>query len=226
MKPSLLAAFIAVAFAILIAPGPAFADPPQILVDSATLSIENIMDGAQGRAAESYLRRARAVVVCPDIFRAGLVFGGEGGACVLSARAADGEWSFPAFYNLGGGSFGAQIGVQNSQVMMLVMTSSGLNTLLNSQVKFGGEASGAAGTLSTGVAGGMSTDLNTDIVIFSKSQGLYGGATVSGSSFSNDVNAQQIYYGTALSARQIVIDMQGANTGANPLRGTLARYGG
>jgi lipid-binding SYLF domain-containing protein len=72
----------------------------------------------------------------------------------------------------------------------------------------------------------MSTDLNTDIVIFSKSQGLYGGATVSGSSFSNDVNAQQAYYGSALSARQIVIDMQGSNTGANPLRGTLAKYGG
>ena len=224
MKPKLLAAFVTLAG--LIAPSWAFAEPPQILVDSATLSIENIIDGAQGSAAESYLRRARAVVVCPDIFRAGLVFGGEGGACVLSARAADGAWSYPAFYNLGGGSFGAQIGVQNSQVMMLVMTSSGLNTLLNSQVKFGGEASGAAGTLSTGVAGGMSTDLNTDIVIFSRSQGLYGGATVSGSSFSNDVNAQQAYYGTALSARQIVIDMQGSNPGANPLRGTLARYGG
>jgi lipid-binding SYLF domain-containing protein len=226
LKRKLLAAFIAVAAASLVAPSSALADPPQILVDSATLSIENIMDGAQGRAAESYLRRAKAVVVCPDIFRAGLVFGGEGGACVLSARAADGAWSFPAFYNLGGGSFGAQIGVQNSQVMMLVMTSSGLNNLLNSQVKFGGEASGAAGTLSTGVAGGMSTDLNTDIVVFSKSQGLYGGATVSGSSLSNDVNAQQAYYGTALSARQIVIDMQGSNNGANPLRSTLARYGG
>jgi lipid-binding SYLF domain-containing protein len=226
LKPSLLAAFITIAFASLIAPSSAFAEPPQILVDSATLSIENIIDGPQGSAAESYLRRARAVVVCPNIFRAGLVFGGEGGACVLSARAADGAWSYPAFYNIGGGSFGAQIGVQNSQVMMLVMTSSGLNTLLDSQVKFGGEASGAAGTLSTGVAGGMSTDLNTDIVVFSRSQGLYGGATVSGSSFSNDVNAQQAYYGTALSARQIVIDMQGSNPGANPLRVTLARYGG
>jgi lipid-binding SYLF domain-containing protein len=72
----------------------------------------------------------------------------------------------------------------------------------------------------------MSTDLNTDIVTFSKSQGLYGGATISGSSLSNDANAQQAYYGTDLSARQIVIDMQGSNIGANPLRGMLARYGG
>lgn len=226
MKRKLLAAFMTAALAGIAAPAPALAAPPQILVDSATLSVENIMDGAQGNAARSYLRRATAVVLCPDIFRAGLVFGGEGGACVMSARAAAGAWSYPAFYNLGGGSFGAQIGVQNSQVMMLVMTRSGLNALLNSQVKFGGEASGAAGALSTGVAGGMSTDLNTDIIVFSESQGLYGGATVSGSSLSNDVNAQQSYYGSALSARQIIIDMQGSNIGANPLRATLARYGG
>ena len=225
MKRKLLAA-IAAAVAGLAAPAAALADPPQILVDSSTLSVESIMDGAQGAAAQSYLKRAKAVVVCPDIFRAGLVFGGEGGACVMSARAANGAWSYPAFYNLGGGTFGAQIGVQNSQIMMMVMTNSGFNTLLDSQIKFGGEAGASAATFGTGVAGGMSTDLNTDIVIFSKSQGLYGGATVSGSSLSNDVNAQQVYYGSALSARQIVIDMQGSNTGANPLRSTLARYGG
>ena len=223
MKRTLLAALAAASFA---APALALADPPQILVDSATLSVESIMDGAQGAAAQSYLHRARAVVVCPDVFRAGLVFGGEGGDCIMSARAAGGAWSYPAFYNLGGGTFGAQIGVQNAQVMMMVMTSDGLNALLNSQVKFGGEAGATAANYGTGVAGGMSTNLNTDIVTFSKSQGLYGGATVSGSSLSNDANAQQSYYGTDLSARQIVIDMQGANTGANPLRGTLARYGG
>jgi lipid-binding SYLF domain-containing protein len=225
VKRILLTAFAAATFAGFSA-RPALADPPQILVDSATLSIENIMDGAQGQAAQSYLHRARAVVVCPNIFRAGLVFGGEGGACVMSARGAGGTWSYPAFYNLGGGTFGAQIGVQNSQVMMMVMTGPGFDNLLNSQIKFGGEAGASAATFGTGVAGGMSTDLNTDIVVFSKSQGLYGGATISGSSLSNDVNAQQSYYGSALSARQIIVDMQGSNNGANPLRTTLTRYGG
>jgi len=227
MKHKLSAALAAVALAGLALPVSALAaDPPQVLVDSATLSVESIMDGAQGAAAQSYLRRAKAVVVCPNIFRAGLVFGGEGGACVMAARGADGAWSYPAFYNLGGGTFGAQIGVQNSQVMMMVMTGNGLSNLLNSQVKFGGEAGASAASYGTGVAGGMTTDLNTDIVTFSKAQGLYGGATISGTSLTNDVNAQQRYYGTDFSARQIVIDMQGANNGANPLRATLARYGG
>jgi lipid-binding SYLF domain-containing protein len=226
VKRKLLATVAAAALAGLAAPALALAGQPQILVDSATLSVENIMDGAQGNAAQSYLHRAKAVVVCPNIFRAGLVFGGEGGDCLMAARGADGAWSYPAFYNLGGGTFGAQIGVQSSQVMMMVMTSSGLNTLLNSQIKFGGEAGASAATFGSAVAGGMSTDLNTDIVIFSKSQGLYGGATVSGSSLSNDVNAQQNYYGSALTARQIVVGMQGSNSGANPLRSTLARYGG
>jgi len=226
MKLTLLAAFAAAGLAGLGAATPALADPPQLLVDSATLSVESIMDGAQGAAAQSYLRRARAVVICPNIFRAGFVFGGEGGNCVMVARAAYGNWSNPAFYNLGGGTFGAQIGAQNAQVMMMVMTSDGLNALLNSQVKFGGEAGATVASYGTGVASGMSTNLNTDIVTFSISQGLYGGATVSGSSLSYDANAEQSYYGVDLSARQIVIDMQGSNTGANPLRSTLARYGG
>ena len=225
MKLTLLAAFAAASLAGL-APTAALADPPQILVDSSTLSVESIMDGAQGAAAQSYLRRARAVVICPNVFRAGLVFGGEGGSCVMVARAAGGGWSDPAFYDLGGGTFGAQIGVQNAQVMMMVMTGDGLNALLNSQVKFGGEAGATVASYGTGVASGMSTNLNTDIVTFSIGQGLYGGATISGSSLSYDANAEQSYYGTDLSARQIVIDMQGSNSGANPLRSTLARYGG
>jgi len=225
MKFVQLAAFAAVGLAGIGASTAAWADPPQALVDSATLSVERIMDGDQGAAAQSYLRRARAVVICPNVFRAGFIFGGEGGNCVMVARAANG-WSNPAFYNLGGGTFGAQIGVQNAQVMMMVMTGEGLNALLNSQVKFGGEAGGSVASYGTGVASGMSTNLNTDIVTFSRSQGLYGGATVSGSSLTSDANAEQSYYGVDLSARQIVVDMQGANSGANPLRSTLARYGG
>ena len=56
------------------------------------------------------LRRARAVMICPQVFRAGFLFGGQGGTCVLTARDAAGSWSSPAFYALGGASFGFQAG--------------------------------------------------------------------------------------------------------------------
>jgi SH3 domain-containing YSC84-like protein 1 len=221
MKRLLLAATLALAPL-----APALADTPQHLVDSSTLALEDLMGGSNASAAQDYLRKAKAVVICPNIFRGGLIFGGEGGGCVMSARAADGSWSYPALYTLGSGSFGLQIGVQNSEVMMLIMTDAGLNALLNSQFKFGGDAGVSLATFGTGVNGSMTTALNADIISFSKSQGLYGGVSLSGSVLSNDSGADQQYYGTQLDARQIVVDGQGSNPGANPLRTLLGRYGG
>jgi SH3 domain-containing YSC84-like protein 1 len=223
MKRLLLAITIAAALG---APSAAFADSPQHLVDSATLSLESMMGGTEGSQAQQFLRRAKAVVICPNIFRAGFFFGGEGGGCVMVARGNDGGWSNPAFYTMGSGSFGLQIGIQNAQVIMLIMTRGGLNALLNSQFKFGADAGLTVATLGAGVNGSMSTALNADIVSFSKSQGLYGGISLAGSIISNDSGTEQSYYGSPLDARQIVVDMQGSNPGANPLRATLAKFGG
>jgi SH3 domain-containing YSC84-like protein 1 len=224
MKRLLLA--ITIAAASLAAPSAAFADSPQHLVDSATLSLESMMGGSEGSQAQQFLRRAKAVVICPNIFRAGFFFGGEGGGCVMVARGNDGGWSNPAFYSMGSGSFGLQIGIQNAQVIMLIMTKGGLNALLNSQFKIGADAGLTVATLGAGVNGSMSTALNADIVSFSKSQGLYGGISLAGSIISNDSGTEQSYYGSPLDARQIVVDMQGSNPGANPLRAMLTKFGG
>ena len=224
MKRLLLAgSFLVAAFGM---PSVALADPPQHLVDSATLSLESMMDGTEGTQVQSFLRKAHAVVVCPNIFRAGFIVGGEGGGCVMLARDGNGGWSNPAFYNLGSGSFGFQAGIQSAQVMMLIMTPGGLNALLNSQFKFGADAGLTVATFGAGVNGSMSTALDADIITFSKTEGLYGGVSLSGSILSNDSGTEQSYYGTTLDARQIVVNLQGSNPGANPLRSTLTHFGG
>lgn len=220
MKRLMLAAAFTAAFT-----APALAGTPQHLVDSSTLALEDMMGGAEGSQAQEFLRKAKAVVICPNVFRAGFFIGGEGGGCVMSARTADGGWSSPAIYSMGSGSFGLQIGVQSAEVMMIVMTQGGLNALLNSQFKIGADAGLSVATLGAGVTGAMSTAWNADIISFSKSQGLYGGVSLSGSILSNDSGAEQQYYGQQLDARQIVIDGQGNNPGANPLRMTLQKYG-
>jgi len=224
MKRLLLAATLLVA--PFLAPIAAQADSPQHLVDSATLSLEDIMGGAPGTQAQQFLEKARAVVVCPSIFRGAFFVGGEGGGCVMVARGAGGSWSNPAFYTLGSASFGLQIGVQNAEVMMLIMTTNGLNALLNSQFKFGADAGLTVATLGAGVNGSMSTGLKADILTISKTQGLYGGISLAGSILGSDSGTDQSYYGSAYDARQIVVDMEGSNSGANPLRATLAKFGG
>jgi lipid-binding SYLF domain-containing protein len=223
MKRLFLAATI---LAAGLAPVVARADSPQHLVDSSTLALESLMDVPEGTQAQQLLHHAKAVVICPNIFRAGFFVGGEGGGCVMVARAANGSWSDPAFYTVGSGSFGLQIGVQNAQVMMLIMTNGGLNALLSSQVKLGADAGLTVATLGAGVNGAMSTAYNADILTLSKSQGLYGGISVSGSVFGQDNGAEAAYYGSDLDSRQIVVDMAGHNPGANPLRQELIRYGG
>jgi len=210
----------------LLLPTAALADPPQEEVDNATLTVESIMDSTEGNTAAQVLRKADAVVVCPNIFRGAFVFGGEGGGCLLLARNGAGGWSYPAFYGLGGGSFGFQAGVQSAKVIMFVMTPGGLNALLNSQFKFGADAGVTVATLGAGVNGSMSTALDADIVTLSETEGLYGGVSLAGSIMTNDSTAQQTYYGQPLDARNIVVGQQGANEGANPLRSMLARYGG
>lgn len=204
---------------------PAWADNTQHLVDTSTLALQDMMSGAQGGQIQAFLQKSQAVVICPNVFRAGFFIGGEGGGCVLSARTPDGGWSNPAIYSMGGGSFGLQIGLQNAEVIMIIMTKGGLNALLSSQFKIGADAGITVATLGAGVNGAMSTAMNADIVSFSKSEGLYGGVSLSGNILSNNTGREQAYYGQTLDARQIVIDGMGVNPGANPLRELLGRYG-
>ena len=200
----------------------------QVLVDRSTLAVETMLGngGAAGNQASQFLRRAKAVVVCPRIFKAGFFIGGEGGDCVLVSRAASGSWSDPAFYTMGSGSFGLQIGAQDAEVMMLLMNQTALNAFLNSQFKVGADAGLSVATLGAGIGGSTGTAVGADIITFSKSRGLYGGVSLSGSVFSNDSGLDQQYYGRTVGPRQIVVDMGAQNAGANPLRAMLARFGG
>jgi lipid-binding SYLF domain-containing protein len=216
---------LALCAASFLTPAAALADTPQHLVDSATLSVQDIVGGPASTQVEELLRKARAVVVCPNIFRAGFILGGEGGGCLMLARDAQGGWSDPAFYTLGSGSFGFQAGVQSAEVMMLVMTQGGLNALLNSQFKFGADAGLTVATLGAGVNGSLSTALDADIVSISKTEGLYGGISLQGSILNSDSGTDADYYAANYDARQIVLGLQGTNPGANPLRAALGRYG-
>jgi lipid-binding SYLF domain-containing protein len=170
------------------------------------------------------LRNARAVLVCPRIFRGGFIIGGEGGSCVLTARDAAGSWSSPAFFGLASASIGFQIGVQDAQVMVFIMNDRALNAVLDSQFKFGADAGIAIATIGAGIEGGTTAAVGADIVTFSRSRGLYAGLSLSGSLLSSRTDDMQAYYGRPLSARQVVVAMEANSAGADPLRQALGRH--
>ena len=197
----------------------------QTLVDRAALTVQEMLTQTVSDSPATMLRRAKGVMICPRLFKAGFFFGGEGGSCVLLARAGNGTWSYPAFYTIGSGSFGLQIGIQDAQVMIMIMTDRGLNAVLDSQVKLGADAGLAIATYGAGVQGSTTTAVGADIVAFAQARGLYGGISLAGSVMSTQTPNNQSYYGQPYAARQIVVTMQGANRGADTLRELLTRHG-
>ncbi len=197
----------------------------QALVDRATLAVQDMMNQTLTQDPRTMLQRARGVMICPRVFKAGFIFGGEGGSCVLLARAGNGTWSYPAFYGMGSGSIGLQIGIQDSQFIMLIMTDKGLGAVMDSQFKLGADASLAIATLGAGVQGSTTGALGADIIAYSQARGLYGGISLEGSIMGASTSSNRVYYGRELATRQIIMDMQASNPGADPLREVLTRFG-
>lgn len=197
----------------------------QTLVDRSTLTVQEMLGGPKNEEARSMLRRAKGVMVCPQIFKAGFILGGQGGSCVMSGRTQTG-WTAPAFYGLGSGSIGLQIGIQDAQVIFIILTEKGLQALLDSQFKIGADASVAIATIGVGIQGSTTAALRADIVAYSQNRGLFAGVSIDGSMISTKSEWDQIYYGRPMAAQQLVISNEGQNPGADPLREMLARFSG
>jgi SH3 domain-containing YSC84-like protein 1 len=164
----------------------------QTLVTSAQSTFSDFMRDPDMTWFRANIGKARAVLIAPEIVKAGWIFGGSGGRAVLYARDdKQGKWAGPAFYNIGAASIGFQAGLSVSQTVTLVMTEKGLNTLLANSVKLGGDASVAAGP----VGAGANSDITTDFVAFSRSKGLYGGLSLEGAVIGPANDWNNAYYG-------------------------------
>lgn len=196
----------------------------QQLVDRATLTAQEMLsvgDPTILADLRDAARRARAAMICPRVFRAGFIIGGQGGPCVLVARDGAGSWSSPAFYGMGSGSFGLQVGIQDMQIIMFIMTQRGLDAVMEDHFKLGADASVAFATLGGSVGGGTTTNVGADILSYARSRGLFAGLALEGQVLAPSVDSNHAYYGRPVSARQIVINMAAHNPAADPLRATL-----
>ncbi|MBP0444226.1 lipid-binding SYLF domain-containing protein [Roseomonas sp. SSH11] len=227
MRRRMIALAALAALALGAQPRTALAQTEQTLVDRAALTVGEMLGSGDPnvlRDATQMLAQSRAVIICPRIFRAGFLFGGQGGDCVLMARDGAGSWSSPAFYTIGSASFGLQIGVQDMQVMMMVLTDKGLGAVMDSQIKIGADAAIALATIGGGIAGATTAAVGADIVSYARTRGLYAGISLEGSLLSSRSDFNTGYYGRPLGTRQIVIDMQAHNPAADPLRAALMRF--
>jgi lipid-binding SYLF domain-containing protein len=175
----------------------------QVTVDGARKVLNDLRhDKAFGNAKE-LMRQARAVFIVPKLIKGGFIVGGEGGEGVLMVHNKGG-WSAPAFFAIGAASFGLQAGLQQSELIMLIMTQKGLDGVLRDNFKIGAQAGIAVVTLGSGVEGAIGGASPPDIVVWSSSTGLYGGLTVDGSVIRAEPNMDSEFYGHSITSHDVL----------------------
>ena len=152
------------------------------------------------------LRKAQGIILL-DRTKGGFIFAYQAGAGLAMVRdAKSGSWSAPSFLRSNEASLGAQIGGQQSFVAILLMNTNATSGLIDSNVNFGGEASGTAGNASGKAEGNVTDDSSKPMLLYSDATGLYGGAAVKGGTLSPDIDANVTYYGQSLTPKEILFD--------------------
>ena len=201
---------------------PAFAmSEPQQLVEKARIAFLDMMTDDNYSEMREYVKRARAMIIFPELVKGAFIIGGEGGSGVLVGRDPHG-WSYPAFYTLASGSLGLQIGGQVAELVLTIMTARGLNAIIDNQFKIGGNIDVAVGPVGKGLS--AATTFSGDAYSFAKTQGLYAGLSLEGAGvFKRDAwNGE--YYAAGAQPADIVINHKYANHNAQDLLDSLAPY--
>jgi len=184
--------------------------------------IMNIRDRA---IPKELLDKAEAIAVFPDVVKAAFIFGGKGGQGLISRRTRNG-WSPPAFFNLSGGSFGAQIGASKTDYVLLIMNEDGINGLLKDKFEVGGEIGVAAGPVGREAAASTNPRLDAGILSYSRSKGAFIGAALKGAVISPDNDLNEAVYDMkgkeVLTENKMTVGQMPAGVRIFPR--TLARY--
>jgi len=186
----------------------------QKLVVEAEKSLSNFLRDPDMSWLQQNISRSKALIIAPEIVKAGFIFGGSGGRALVVARdPASGKWVGPAFYIMATGSIGFQAGISVSEGVTMVMTDKGFNSLLATSFKMGGDASVAAGP----VGAGAKSDIVSDLITFNRAKGVYGGLNFDGTVVTAADDWNQAYFGKKVLPPDILVRMSVANKNADGL---------
>lgn len=171
-------------------------------------AVEELADATQvldemNQIPARHRERAKCVVVVPSMVRAGFVVGARHGDGVASCRSKSG-WSAPVFVTISGGSAGLQIGVESSDLVMLVMSDRGMTKLFRTSFALGADASAAAGPAGEAAQAGTDASITAEILTYARSRGLFAGAELSGAVVKQDTDALRAVYGANADAHAIL----------------------
>lgn len=211
-------------------PRPVFADDAQDarqLVDKARFTFEAfIADKDMGPPLHSLLKRAKGVLVYPQILKGAFIIGVSGGSGVMLAHDQKARtWGGPAFYTIGEASFGLQAGGEASEVVLVALTERGVAALLSTSTKLGANAGVALGPVGAG-AEAATANISADIISYSRAKGLYAGLSLDGAVVATRGALNKAYYGKEVTPTDILIKHRVTNKHAARLISAVAKAAG
>jgi lipid-binding SYLF domain-containing protein len=199
-----------------------------VRAEHAASVLEEIMEAPDQGIPDALLKKAYGIAVIPHVVKGAFGIGGRYGKGLVAQRNAGGGWGTPLFVEIGGGSFGFQLGVEATDLVMVFTNSDGIRPLLKGKLKIGADASATAGPVGRNAEAGTDILLNSAIYSYSRSKGLFAGVALDGAVLELDDDANKSVYGKKsvaadVSARKLSITAMGV---VQPFLRALQKYAG
>jgi len=196
--------------------------------EHAATVLGEIMEAPDQSIPEALLKKAYGIAVIPHVVKGAFGLGGRYGKGLIAQRNAGGGWGTPLFIEIGGGSFGFQLGVEATDLVMVFTNSDGIKPLLRGKLKIGADASATAGPVGRNAEAGTDILLNSAIYSYSRSKGLFAGVALDGAVLQLDDDANKSVYGRKsvaadLSVRKVSVAAMGV---VQPFLRALQKYAG
>jgi lipid-binding SYLF domain-containing protein len=200
------------------------ADSPQERLADTTKVFNEIMATPDKGIPQDLLETANCIIIVPGTKQAAFGIGAKFGRGYAVCRENHAHWGAPAAVRVEGGSFGFQIGISNTDVVMLLMNERGMRRLLEDKFTLGGEATVAAGPVGRQTAANTDVQMSAEILSWSRSKGLFAGISLQGATLRPDADANQILYGSGITNKEILKGGQTPPAGSMELIHALNRY--
>ncbi len=198
----MLKKIIALTLSLVLIAGTSFADStPDSIIKGAISMLEEISSEGDVSTMADTVKTSHAIAIVPSMVKAGFIIGGEYGEGLI-LRHENGKWYGPSFYNIGGGSFGLQIGAQSVALLLAVINERGVGAFTGSKTKLGGDIGIAAGPVGRRAEAATDAQVKASIYSYSMSKGLFAGLSLEGSVISISVKRNNEYWGGKVSAKE------------------------
>jgi lipid-binding SYLF domain-containing protein len=192
-------------------------------LEKARIIIDELSRTPDKGIPDGIIKQATCVAVVPSLKKAAFVVGGQYGQGVVTCRTPRG-WSAPAFIRMAGGSFGFQIGGQGTDLVMVAVNDHGMQDLLKSKFKIGGDAAASAGPVGRNSQASTDWKLNSELLTYSRSKGLFAGIDLDGTSVSQNTDDTDVFYGTPHTFQEILKGNVLPPAASKPFLRTIAKY--